>query len=267
MARRIATFLLAFVVVLVVMLMFVENSLIFHPRKEPRDTWDPPTPGGEYVEFTSGDGTQLTGWYLPHPQPKAVVLFACGNGGNMSYWRDPFVTLNEVCDVTVMGFDYRGYGRSQGSPNEAGVYADARAARKWLAAKVKIDEKQVVLMGRSLGGGVMIELAGEGARGLVVESTFTSLPDVADRIYRPLPVRWLMRSRFNSIDKIPNYRGPLFVSHGDADSLIPLEMGKRLHDAASSTTKKFFTVPHGDHNDHQPFAYYEALAEFFKQLP
>lgn len=267
MTRRLAIAMLGVVIGLVLMLMFVENSLIFRPRKQPRDSWQPPSPLGENVEFASHDGTKLTGWYLPHPEPNAVVLFACGNGGNMSYWRDVFLTLNEVCDATVLGFDYRGYGRSEGSPSEGGVYADARAARNWLARRSGLPEDRIVLMGRSIGGGVMIELARDGARGLVVESTFTALPDVAARIYRPIPVQWFMRSRFNSLDKIASYQGPLLVSHGTDDTLVPLEMGKRLYDAAGSRTKKFFTVPNGEHNDSQPYAYYEQLGEFFKQLP
>lgn len=267
MTRRLAILLLGVVVGLVLMLMLVENSLIFHPRKYPRDNWNAPTPQGEWVDFAADDGTKLTGWYLPHPQPKAIVLFACGNGGNMSYWRDVFATLNEVSDAAVMGFNYRGYGRSEGSPSETGVYADARAARAWLAKRVGVDEQQVVLMGRSIGGAVMIELAGDGARGLVVESTFTALPDVAARIYRPFPVHWFMRSKFNSIDKIPNYRGPLLVSHGTHDTLVSIEMGKKLHDAAGSTVKKFYTVPDGGHNDPQPDAYYRELAAFFGSLP
>jgi fermentation-respiration switch protein FrsA (DUF1100 family) len=250
------------------MLMFIENSLIYYPFKSAaRGGWDPPTPRGENVAFVSADGTQLTGWYMPHPEPQAVVLFACGNGGNMTYWRDYFLDLQEQCRVTVMGFDYRGYGRSHGSPNEQGVLADARAARKWLAAKAGIAEDQIVLLGRSIGGGVMVDLAGDGARALVVESTFTSLPDVAARVYPFLPVRYVMRTRFDSMSKIKNYRSPLFVSHGTGDRLIPFAMGQQLYDAAGSTQKKFYIVEGGDHNDPQPPGYYTTLAEFFAQLP
>lgn len=247
--------------------MLLENSLIYHPRREARGSWNPPTQGSEYVQFASADGTQLVGWYMPHPEPRAVVLFACGNGGNMTYWRDEFRMLVEQCGVSLMGFDYRGYGRSGGSPHEAGVLADARAARAWVARRTGVAEHDVVLMGRSLGGGVMIDLATDGARGLVVESTFTRLPDVAARVYPFLPVRWLMRTRFDSISKIGGYRAPLFVSHGDSDGLVPYDMGRNLYDTAGSTSKKFYTVVGGDHNDPQPDEYYDRLAAFFAELP
>ncbi|MGC3966423.1 MAG: alpha/beta hydrolase [Pirellulales bacterium] len=221
------------------MLMFVENRLIFAPNRNPRGTWNPPTAQGENVTFKAGDGTSLTGWYLPRSQPKAVVLFACGNGGNMSYWADYFRTLQLQLDATIMGFNYRGYGTSEGSPSEKGVLDDARSARRWLAERAGVAEKDVVLIGRSLGGGVVADLAQDGCRALVIESSFTSLPDVAARIYPFLPVRYVMRTRFDSLRKLAGYSGPLFISHGDADELIPLAMGQALFEASPGSTKKF----------------------------
>jgi fermentation-respiration switch protein FrsA (DUF1100 family) len=251
----------------VLMLRFVENYLIFFPRAEPYVSWEPPTPGGRNVEFAADDGTKLTGWYLPHAEAQAVVLFCCGNGGNMSYWRDAFRTLHRRCRVTIMGFNYRGYGGSEGSPSEHGVLDDARAARRWLCDQQGIPPERIVLMGRSLGGGVAIDLAADGARGLVVESTFTSLPDMAGIVYPYLPFRWLMRTQFHSLEKIADYRNPLLVSHGDADELVPYRMGQRLFDAAGSNVKRFYTVPGGEHNDPQPHDYYDVLDRFLAELP
>ncbi|MCE9606511.1 MAG: alpha/beta hydrolase [Planctomycetia bacterium] len=252
---------------LILVLLLLENYLIYRPSRFDRGGWNPPTPNSEHVAFTSADGTELTGWYMPHPKPRGVVLFACGNGGNMSYWADTFHTLHDELQLTVLGFDYRGYGRSAGSPSEAGVLADARAARAWLAAREGIAADRVILMGRSLGGGVATDLAQDGCRALIIESSFTSLPDVAARIYPFLPVRWVMRSRYDSLSKIRNYRGPLFISHGNADGLVPFEMGRQLYDTAPGTLKRFFTVERGDHNDPQPAAYYRELSRFIEELP
>lgn len=248
------------------MLMLIENKLIFAPRKNARGEWTPPTPQSEQIAFTSADGTELTGWYMPHPKSRGVVLFACGNGGNMSYWSGEFRTLHHQLNLTVLGFDYRGYGRSAGSPSEVGILADARAARAWLAKREGIAEDRVILMGRSLGGGVANDLAQDGCRALVIESSFTSLPDVAAKIYPYLPVRYVMRTKFDSLSKIRNYRGPLFVSHGTADELIPYSHGRTLYEASPSEQKTFFTVSDGMHNDPQPPGYYRALDDFIGRL-
>lgn len=249
------------------MFLFIENRLIFVPRSEPWVSWQPPTPGGEDVTFAAADGTKLAGWYLPHPSPTAVVLFANGNGGNMTYWREDFETIHHRCRATILGFDYRGYGRSEGSPSGAGILQDARAARTWLARRASVAEDRIVLMGRSIGGGVACDLARDGARGLVVESSFTSLPDVAALLFPWLPVRTFMRTRLNSVEAVVDYRNPLFVSHGDADELVPYAMGRKLYDAAASTQKRFYTVPGGMHNDPQPPGYYDELASFLAELP
>lgn len=254
-------------VVVLLLLLLLENKLIFQPSRFARGDWNPPTPNSVQVTFTSADGTELAGWYMPHPDPRGVVLFACGNGGNMSYWSETFRTLNRERKLTVLGFDYRGYGRSAGSPSEVGVLADARAARTWLAQRAGITEDKIILMGRSLGGGVATDLAQDGCRALIIESSFTSLPDVAARIYPFLPVRWVMRSRFDSLTKIRKYEGPLFISHGNEDELVPYAMGRQLYDTAPSKLKRFYTVEGGGHNDAQPPAYYRELDKFLDELP
>jgi fermentation-respiration switch protein FrsA (DUF1100 family) len=137
------------------------------------------------------------------------------------------------------------------------VLADARAARAWLAQRAGIAENQIVLMGRSLGGGVAVDLAAaDGARALVLESTFTSIPDVGQTMYPLLPMRLLMQTQFNSARKIANYHGPLLQSHGTADRVIPYSIACRLFDAANQP-KQFVPIPGGDHNDPQTEEYYQ----------
>jgi fermentation-respiration switch protein FrsA (DUF1100 family) len=163
-------------------------------------------------------------------------------------------------------FDYRGYGRSAGSPSEAGVLADARAARDWLAKRAQIEPQQVVLMGESLGGAVAVDLAAaDGARALILENSFNSLPDVAAYHFPWLPVRWLMRTRFDSASKIGRYHGPLLQSHGQPDHVVPYAFGVKLFEAANEP-KRFITYPGFDHNDGRPPAYFDELRKELEKL-
>ena len=195
------------------------------------------------------------------------MLFCHGNGGNLTHRVDTLIMLQRRVGVSVLIFDYRGYGRSEGKPSEAGVLADARAARAWLAAREKRPAADVVLMGESLGGAVAVDLAArDGARALVLESTFSSLPDVAAYHYAWLPVRWAMRTRFDSVAKIGDYHGPLLQAHGDADTIVPIRFGRRLFEAAAEP-KQFLLLPGHDHNDPMPPEFYDALAAFVDRLP
>jgi len=171
-----------------------------------------------------------------------------------------------VTGVTVLIFDYRGYGRSEGKPSERGILEDGRAARAWLANREKVPEEKLVVMGESLGGAVAVHLAAEKqARALILESTFTSLPDVGKHHYPIFPVRLLMRSRLDSLAKIKEYRGPLLQCHGDADTIVPYKLGRRLFEAANEP-KQFITFRGGDHNDLRDREYYEKLAAFLDGL-
>ena len=243
----------------------IEKSLVFAPTRYPVGDWRPAGLAFEDAWFTAKDATKLHGWYVPHSQPRAVVLFCHGNAGNVALWSEVLQILHDRMDVTAMGFDYRGYGRSAGSPSEAGVLADARAARTWLARRAGVRENQTVLMGRSLGGAVAVDLATDGTRGLILESTFTSMPEVGQTALPWLPVRALMQAQFNSLAKIRNYHGPLLQSHGTADRLIPYTMGQRLFEKANEP-KLFIAIPGGDHNDPQTEKYYAALFKFLGRL-
>lgn len=245
----------------------LDDRLVYQPARFPEGRWVPPGLRFEDAWFDSADGTRLHGWYCPHSAPRDVVLVAHGNGGNLSYDWEMMRLLVDQLHVTAMSFDYRGYGRSEGKPTERGVLADAGAARGWLASKAGVSEPDIVLIGRSLGGGVMVDLtAADGARGLVLESTFTSLPDVAARVFPYVPVRALMRNRMDSLSKIASYRGPLLQSHGSADRLIPIELARQLHEAANEP-KQFVTIAGADHNWAPTSDYLAQLDQFIAALP
>ena len=249
-----------------VLMMILEESFIFFPTRYPEGDWQPPGLDFEDAWFEAADGIRIHGWYVPHDRPRGVVLFAHGNGLNLTDRADVVRVLHDRVGVSVLIFDYRGYGRSQGSPDEQGVLADARAARQWLARREAVAETDVVLLGRSLGGAVAVDLAAEGgARALVLESTFSSMPDLAAYHYPWLPVRLMMRTRFDSIGKIAAYHGPLLQSHSEADTIVPYRFGRRLFDAANQP-KQFITLRGRDHNDPQPPDYYDALVAFLDGL-
>lgn len=261
--------LIAYLVVCL-MMMWLENSLLFIPTRYPDGEWNPVGLRFEDATFASDNGAKLHGWYVPHSDPRAVVLFAHGNGGNITHRSDRLESFHRL-GLSVLMFDYQGYGRSAGAPSATNIMADARAARRWLAERAGVAEGDIVLYGESLGGGVAVDLAAkDGARGLILESTFDYLPGVAAHHYPWLPVRLLMRSRIDSLGQIKNYHGPLLWSHGTADRVIPYEFGKRLFDAANEP-KIGVTRAGADHNgpphpeDDPKFR--AALEEFLALLP
>ena len=269
---RIVRFLVVAYIAVILMLLWMENSLIYPAPQHPIGDWSAAKRlGFEEVTFNSADGTSLHGWYRSLPQsgvtPQAHLLYCHGNGENVAFLGDYLAELADEHRFNVLVFDYRGYGRSGGSPTEAGVLADGDAAQRWLAEREKLPLGDLVLMGRSLGGAVAVDLAAKnGCRGLILQSTFTSMPDAAAKLYPWAPVHWLMRNRYNSLDKLASYPGPLLQSHGDRDTLVPIDLGRRLH-AVATGPKDFFVSEGLGHNDLEPASFQDHLRQFFASLP
>jgi fermentation-respiration switch protein FrsA (DUF1100 family) len=265
--RVIRPLLIAYLVALL-MLSLLERWLVYPAPRHKADDWVAADLPHEDVYFSADDGTKLHGWYVPHPQAKAVVLFAHGNGEHVARLAPLLKLLHDRAEVSVFAWDYRGYGRSEGKPFEENVLGDARTAQLWLAKRAGVRPEDVVVYGRSLGGAVAVGLASQHqVRGMVLERTFAGLVETAAHHFRWLPVRLMMKNRYPSIERITTYRGPLFQSHGTEDEVVPFAMGKKLFDAATTENKKFFVVEGGNHNGPQPDAYYEALGEFLESLP
>ena len=244
----------------------LESRGIFQPARYPHGEWNQTAVLAQDAHFAAADGTKLHGWYVAHAAPKAHVLLLHGNAGNVTLLAQTLRTLNRRHNLAVLALDYRGFGKSEGKPTEQGLYQDARAARRWLAEKENIAETDVVLMGISIGGAVAVDLAAsEGARGLVISNTFTSLPAAAQHQLPWLPMGLILSTRMNSLAKIKDYAGPLLISHGDADEVVHYEHGKQLFEAAAGP-KRFITNAGGKHNDPQPEEYRQALDEFLGQL-
>ncbi len=250
------------------MINLLERWLVFPAPRVAESEWNPPDLEFEDVYFTSHDGVRLHGWYVPHPQPRATILYSHGNGECVPHLASRLRVLNQSIGATVFAWDYRGYGRSAGQAHESNVIPDARLAQEWLANRTGISADHVVLLGRSLGGAVSVALAAEyPIRGLVLDRTFSCLLDTAAHNFPWLPVRWVMQNRFSSAKRIRNYHGPLLQTHGTADEIVPLAMGKQLFDASPSKQKHFIEIPNGNHNGPLPDYCYKALAEFLDALP
>ena len=187
----------------------------------------------EEVEFCAGDGTALHGWWFPKPEARGVLLVCHGNAGNVS---DRLWIAEDLRDVPVevFVFDYRGYGKSAGFPSEKGTGRDVMAAYEVVRSRLGGGENPpVVVYGRSLGGAVALQLACQvPLRGVILESTFSSVVDVGNRFYPYLMPRWTCRHPYRSDLRIREVHTPILASHSPEDEVIPFELGKKLYDRA-----------------------------------
>ena len=246
-----------------------QPAMIFFPVDEFYQT--PPDWGLDYedVSLTTSDGLRLHGWYLPHQDSNKVLLFFHGNAGNISHRGESLAVFHEL-GLNVLIIDYRGYGRSQGSPSENGVYRDARAAWDYLRQSKGFASTHIILFGRSLGGAVATRLAANVQPGaLILESTFGSARDMAAAVFPLLHRLIFLRFRFNSAQVIKRVESPLLVLHSPDDDIIPYRQGRRVFEAANEP--KRFVKMRGDHNSgfvqSQP-AYKSELNEFIvKSIP
>jgi uncharacterized protein len=250
------------------LLLIFEKRFIYFPTRDHETTPSALGLPHEDVRLVAEDGVRIHGWYLPVREPRWVTLVSHGNGGNISHRLDRALLLQQHLRSSVFLYDYRGYGASEGSPDEAGTYRDARAAYRWLVEQKRVRPDELVLFGESLGSAVALELALERpAAALVLEAPFTSVPDVARRtIFAPLAP--FVRTRYESLARIPRLRMPLLVMQGDRDEVIPPALGRRLFDAAPEP-KRYYAIPGAGHNDTYIVggaAYWQALSGFLDHL-
>lgn len=221
-----------------------------------------PSPGEE-VWLTARDGVKIHGWYLPHPHGKATILHLHGNAGNLEDRRDLVEHLRDL-GASVMAIDFRGYGKSEGKPSEAGLYADSLAAYEWLRSKTAAEN--IILHGESLGAGPACELAATvPCGGLVVQSAFTSVPDMAPRVL-PLFPKWFVRTRYDNLAKVARIPCRKLFIHSRQDEMIPFDMGTRLYAAAREPKECewFQAAGHNDLTISQPRKYYSRWAKFLE---
>lgn len=225
---------------------FQQPAMIFFPSRTLIAT---PLDWGlsyEDVEIISEDGTKLHGWYLPHEGSSRTLLLLHGNAGNVSHRGDSLRIFHSL-GVNILIIDYRGYGKSEGTPDEKGFYRDARAAWRYLKKEHKESAGKVVIFGRSLGGAVAAKLASEvQPAGLILESSISSARDFAAKMHPLLPYLNYIRYDFDAAAAVRRVHSPVLVLHSPEDEVIPFELGKKLYQAANEP--KYFQPLQGGHN-------------------
>lgn len=217
---------------------FPSDELVITPSDlgmDYRDVW-----------IESANGAMMHAWIVPAVDSRGVVLYCHGNGGNVSYTTDLIGVFHQLGFSTLV-FDYQGYGRSEGSPSEGNTRADAAAAWRYLVEDEGIPPHRIIAFGRSLGGAVASRLAVDHTPAvLVLDSAFTSLPDMARHLYPIMPVRWLARFEYATVDYVRQVNCPVIVIHSEDDRLVPISHGREIFRAAGEP-KRFITT-RGGHN-------------------
>lgn len=245
---------------LVALVYVFQARLIYFPDRGVHATPQARGLAFEAVRLHTDDAVELDAWFVPAEPARGVLLFCHGNAGNISHRLESLAIFHDL-GLSTLIFDYRGYGRSTGTPSEEGTYRDAAAAWRYLVENRGIPPNRVVLFGRSLGAAVAIRLAvQQESAALIVESSFTSVPELAAEVYPWLPVRWLVRFRYNNLDRIARLDVPLLVVHSRDDEIIPYHHGRRLFDAARG--QKQLLEIRGGHND----GFRASGAEYFNGL-
>ena len=235
---------------LTALIYFLQSSLIYYPNLAGRNLSATPQQIGlafEDVELVTRDKVRLHGWFVPSDNARGTVLFFHGNAGNISHRLDSIAIFNRM-NLDVFIFDYRGYGQSQGRTTEKGTYRDAEAAWSYLTGTRGIDANRIIVFGRSLGASIAAWLASRHTpAALILESSFSSVPSMAQRLYPVLPVKWLSKFDYDTRQYVSGISCPLLVVHSKTDEIIPYAEGRLVFDAAPAA-RQFLDI-RGGHND------------------
>lgn len=256
--KWIVTFAVAGYLGVLALLYLAQRSLLYFPDAR---RYPPASLGlqAEEVTLQSADGTRLVAWHVPPREGLPVVVYFQGNGGGLNLRAERFKKVT-AAGVGLVALNYRGYGGSDGKPDETGILADAKAAYDFAASRYGAD--RVVLWGESLGTGVAVATAAENpvAR-VVLESPYTSIEDVAASVYWFVPVRYLLKDTFRSDQRILKVKAPVLVVHGERDTVVRYSFGERLY-ALIPGKKQFMSLPEAGHNDHDQFGLQDKLRPF-----
>jgi fermentation-respiration switch protein FrsA (DUF1100 family) len=246
MAQSLIFILISVWVLLSLLLYIFQPKFVYYPFSSLQAT--PKDAGLNYEEvyLTTSDDLKIHGWFVPHDNPRATMLFLHGNGGNISHRLEKLWMYNQL-GLSVFIIDYRGYGLSEGSPSEQGTYLDAEAAWNYLTQQQQIPPSDIIIYGESLGGAVASWLARRVEAGaLIIESVFSSVEDMGKHYYPYLPVKLITRIKYPVTKYIREVPYPVLLIHSPADEIVPFAMGKKVYEAANQP-KDFLEIT-GDHN-------------------
>lgn len=273
-AKPVLSFLISLLVIylaLVAILLFFERSFIFFPQIPGRLTgdWQPEGLPVENVSLTAEDGVKLHAWWIPTPGAEFTLLAFHGNAANLPNRTDIFSVLR-TAPLNILAVEYRGYGKSEGTPSEQGIYRDARAAYDHLIKQRGLSPQRIIVYGASLGSAVAADLATQReVAGVILEAPFPSAAYVAQRVYRFIPgLSLFMRTKLDTASKLNRIRAPLLIIHGTRDPVIPISYGEEVFRLAQEP-KQFLRIEGQCHEDAALIAceeYVQSLRSFLSTL-
>lgn len=241
----------------------LQRNLMYHPNPNIEAPASYGLVDFSAVTLTAQDGTKLEAWYHPAKENYPTIIHFHGNAGNLSHRAD-FFSLVRDAGFGIIGVDYRGYGKSEGSPSEEGFYQDGRATMEYVTKTLSIPENKLIIYGESIGTGVAVQMATEHKiAALILQSPFTTMAAPAILQYPFLPVNLLLKDRYDSLSKIANIYVPTLFLHGEKDTLVPINLGKELF-AKANEPKQPIYYPEIGHNDYELDKLVAAIVEFSK---
>ena len=252
------TFIIIYFLILVATYVFQRN-LLYHP-KENNYSGDQLNVSIEKIIIKTEDNIELISWYHNKNNNYKTILFLHGNAGSL---ENRIHKINHFKDMNInfLLLAWRGFNGNKGSPTEKGLYEDARSAIKWLNSK-GVKEDHIIIYGESLGTAIATEIAQhKNFAGVILESPFTSMIDAGKNVYPYLPVRLLLKDKYESDKKIKNINSPILIMHGKVDNIVPFDMGKKMHELANEPKYSYFS----DYDDHM-MEYNEKLLKVLKDF-
>ena len=226
-------------VVITVIVYFYQRKLLYHPFSA-EITGEGLIHNFETINFKTSDNFVLKGWFHLKNSNKKTILFLHGNAGNLDNRIDKLNSLGSM-DINFLIISWRGYSGNPGNPSEAGLYKDVLGGIKWLNEK-GISNDQIILYGESLGTAIATEVGqNENFAGIILEAPFTSMVDMGQKIYPIFPVKFLLKDKYESKNKIKNIKSPILIMHGEADKIVPFRMGKKMFELANEPKFSYFS--------------------------